>query len=514
MSQNDFRPKYFKDLRLPEGTRLVGYAALVHIFKINTPMRHLPACVSDQYSKTSKPRRKEMFLVYGKRYWPGETLQDHLEFSLRHEVLDLLCLYRILKAIPGEKIESILAAKPTGIYARRIWFLYEYLLQETLNVDDLKEVTIQPLLDPQKYYVHTNGSISKRHRINNNLLGNRDFCPIIQRTDKLVAFTEQKFDEQAKQYVARVSSALIMRAASFLLLADTQASFAIEGERAPRNRLERWLKAVAGAGKNPLDIDELTRLHRALIHDSRFTPIGVRNDEVFLGEHDEFGSPLPEFIGAKQSDLTCLLEGFCRASAMLAESKVDAVLQATALAFGFVYIHPHADGNGRMHRFILHHVLARQGYTPAGVIFPISSVLLERIEDYRSTLASHSGPLMDCIEWEPTAKGNIRILNDTIDLYKYFDCTKAVEFISECVERTIKHSLPAEIDYLKRYDKVLNDIEMIVEMPNERANRLIHYIRENDGKLGQKRRESEFAKLTDKELEEIEELVTHHFRRE
>ncbi|SMF22887.1 Fic/DOC family protein [Pseudobacteriovorax antillogorgiicola] len=507
MSPKSFQPKYFHDLRVPEGIRLVGYAALLHFFDIKAPLRGYPSCVSDQFSKASKPKLEDNFQIYSKRYWPGDRIQDHLEFAFRHEIMNFLCLSQILKKIPIKNIEEMLAEKPTGIYARRIWFLFEYINQRKLDVEDLKAVTVQPLLDPKKYITNSNGPVSKRHRIRNNLLGNRNFCPVIQRTDKISSAIEQKFDEKAKDIISQVSRSLIMRAASFILLADTQASFAIEGEKAPRSRIERWLKAVASAGRNKLDLDELIRLHQQLITDSRFTTIGIREDEVFLGERDENNFPIPEFIGAKQTDLPTLLTGFFHALETLAESDVNPVLQAAAFAFGFVYIHPHDDGNGRIHRFILHHILAKRGYTPKEVIFPISSVLLERIEDYRSVLTNHSTPLMDCIEWEPTEKGNVRILNETIDLYRYFDCTEAVEFIFECVEHTIKYSIPSELEYLKRYDKAISGIEMIVEMPNERTKRLIHYIKENGGKLGKKRREGEFALLTDKELNEIEDIV-------
>src|ERR1035441_7001211 len=44
------------------------------------------------------------------------------------------------------------------------------------------------------------------------------------------------------------------------------------------------------------------------------------------------------------------------------------------------------DGNGRMHRCLIHHVLAERKFTPPGIVFPVSSVMLDRIDDYRSTL--------------------------------------------------------------------------------------------------------------------------------
>ncbi len=34
--------------------------------------------------------------------------------------------------------------------------------------------------------------------------------------------------------------------------------------------------------------------------------------------------------------------------------RVDAVCAAAAAAFGFVFIHPFEDGNGRIHRFLIH----------------------------------------------------------------------------------------------------------------------------------------------------------------
>ena len=44
---------------------------------------------------------------------------------------------------------------------------------------------------------------------------------------------------------------LVARAASFMLLADSRASFEIEGERPRRNRLERWGRAVNASRKEP-----------------------------------------------------------------------------------------------------------------------------------------------------------------------------------------------------------------------------------------------------------------------
>ena len=242
------------------------------------------------------------------------------------------------------------------------------------------------------------------------------------------------------------------------------------------------------------------RLHTALIEDTRFTRAGLRPDGVFLGELDHEGDPLPEFIGARPQDLQSLMQGDDR----MREGELDSVLQAAATAFGFVYIHPFQDDNGRLHRCLIHHVLAERKFTPPGMVFPVSPVMLDRIDTYRDTLRAHSGPLMNFIEWRPTPERNVTVLNDTADLYRYFDCTAAAEFLYACVARAIDKDLPQEIDFLRR---IMNT----VEMPDRVAENLIRFIRLNEGKLGRKRREGEFEKLTDDEVASIEAIVREAF---
>jgi hypothetical protein len=137
--------------------------------------------------------------------------------------------------------------------------------------------------------------------------------------------------------------------------------------------------------------------------------------------------------------------------------------------------------------------------------------MLDRIDDYRDTLRAHSGPLMNSIEWRPTPSRNVEVLNDTTDLYRYFDCTDEAAFLYACVEHAVDRDLPREIDYLRRHDGALRRIMDIVEMPDRMAENLIIYIRKNNGTLGRKRRENEFAKLTDSEVASVQEIVREAF---
>jgi Fic/DOC family len=498
----------FQDNTIPAGCRLAGWAALVHALAIAAPVRR-PSCVSVQHIGGSR-RRSRSVAVFDKRYWPGDTFADHLTFALRHEDLDLLILKRVFEAVPQAEIEAFGQAAPTGAPARRAWFLYETLTGRTLSLEDAPHAQAIDLLDPKEYFTGK-PRLSRRHRVRDNLLGTDRFCPIIRRTEALAGFLEQDLAALARDTVGRTGAHLASRAASFMLLADSRASFEIEGERPPRTRLERWGRAVMQAGRNPLTLDEIIRLHGVLIEDARFVRAGLRPDGVFLGERDHLGDPLPEFIGANPKDLQDLMAGLIEANDRMRDDGLDPVLQAAATAFGFVYVHPFQDGNGRVHRCLIHDVLAERKFTPPGMVFPVSSVMLDRIDDYRAILQTHSGPLMPFIEWRPTPERNVEVLNDTADLYRYFDCTEAAEFLYACVMRTVEHDLPREIDYLRRHDQAIHRIMDTVEMPDRLAENLVMFIRQNKGTLSKRRRTEEFGKLRDDEVASLELMVRDAF---
>ena len=501
-------PISFQDKLIPNETDLVGWAAIVHTLELQAPVRN-PCCVSKQYIRGSQ-RQEGPWRLFDRRYRPGDQITDHLQFAFRHESIDPLILKRTFEAVPRDDVEKFIKASPTGVHARRAWFFYELLTGQTLEFEDAGNLTAVDALDPKAYFTGR-PRLSKRHRVRDNLLGTGSWCPIIRKTEALESFTNQNFAQSAAETVGRAGSSLITRAANFLLLADSQASFQIEGEQAPRPRLERWGKAVLQAGKSELTIEELVRLLVVLIKDTRFVTPGLRPDGVFLGDRDHLGDPMPEFIGARPQDLEHLCQSFVEANRRMRESEIDPVLQAAATAFGFVYVHPFQDGNGRVHRCLIHHVLAERGFTPPGLVFPVSSVMLDNIDEYRQTLQDHSAPLMSFIEWIPTADHNVEVLNDTADLYRFFDCTAEAEFLYSCVKRTIELDLPKEIDYLKRHDRTMSRIMEAIEMPDRVAQNFILFVRQNGGTLSTRKREKFFDQLSDVEIRNLEGYVNAEF---
>ena len=61
---------------------------------------------------------------------------------------------------------------------------------------------------------------------------------------------------------------------------------------------------------------------------------------------------LPDYINALYENLDALVQVLIDFDKHL----FGAVIAAVILAFGFVYIHPFTDSNGRIHRYLILHV--------------------------------------------------------------------------------------------------------------------------------------------------------------
>lgn len=487
---------------------LAGYSFLIAEYALNVPLPDILFATGEKH----KRYRKANWAILTPRHKPSKDLFSQLTFALKYEGVCLWVLKALFAKVEAKEVEQIVRNEPTGLYSRKIWFLFEWLLECELDLPDLKQGNYAELVNSKLQFAGPDRK-AKRYRIINNLPGNLYFCPLVRRTEKLEAFVNKNLSNVALEKTKACHSDLLSRAAAFLLLADTKASYSIEGEQPAHTRIERWGRVVAEAGKNALSLEALERLQSVVIADYRFVMPGLRLNGGFIGNHDRAtGLPLPEHISAKAEDLDQLMQGFFEAYDLLINSDYPAVLLASQLAFGFVFIHPFEDGNGRMHRYLLHHILAESGFVPKGVVFPISAVILERIDAYRQVLERYSKPRLPYIEWRPTQQNNVEVVNDTLDLYRFFDATQQTEFLYECVDHTIEVSLPNEVDYLIKHDKFVGQITNMLDMPDRLIDLLIRFLQQNDGRLSKRTQEKEFSALTSDEIIMIEGFYSDIFK--
>jgi hypothetical protein len=156
-------------------------------------------------------------------------------------------------------------------------------------------------------------------------------------------------------------------------------------------------------------------------------------------------------------------------------------------------------------------VLAAAGYNPPGIVFPISAAILRRIDAYRAVLESYSSALLPLIDWRATADGNVRVLGDTADYYRYFDATAHAEFLHGCVEQTVEHDLPNEVRFLEAFDHFSSAVKELIEMPDRQIERLRLFFAQGEGRLSERARLREFQALTEPELERLEALYAQAF---
>ena len=509
MDQNPFSGpvSVFQERRLPERATPAGYSALIDAYRLPVPLPRTLSATGERHRLLEQGGWR----IMSPRHAPQATLEGHLTFALKYEGLDLAVLKRVFITAGPNAMAAIVRDKPTGAYARRIWFLYEWLIGAPLDLPDAKAGRYVPVLDPEQQWGLDQGEMIARQRVRNNLPGTPEFCPLVFRTKALERFAALNLAERARKVIADVPRDVLSRTAAFLLLKDSRSSYAIEGERPPQDRIQRWGRAIGEAGRQPIDTQELLRLQKIVIGDARFVKLGLREGGGFVGEHDrETRLPLPEHISARPEDLASLLAGmsaFDRGPG----GQIDAVVAAAVLAFGFVYAHPFEDGNGRIHRYLIHHVLAQRGFSPAGLVFPVSAAILAEIDTYRQVLESYSVRLLPVVDWEPTPEFNVHVLNDTSDFYRYFDATPHAELLYACVERTIERDLPKETAFLRRYDQFRAQVEGFVDMPGRTLDLLFRFLQQNEGRLSRRAREREFEQLTDSESQRIEAIYKDMF---
>lgn len=190
------------------------------------------------------------------------------------------------------------------------------------------------------------------------------------------------------------------------------------------------------------------------------------------------------------------------------DSGVHPVCAAAAAAFGFVFVHPFIDGNGRIHRFLVHNVLLKTGFTPPGMVFPVSAAMLRDMVRYDQALEFFSEAIAPFVDYSLDAEQKMTVTNETAALYRFFDATPQAEYLFDCIEETIGRDLNQELNFLKFFDAAMKAVMGVVDMPNQRAALLIRLIHQNKGKLSKAKRDF-FSELSDEEIRRIESAITN-----
>lgn len=291
-----------------------------------------------------------------------------------------------------------------------------------------------------------------------------------------------------------------MRSAVWMTLRESKASFAIEGEAEQSNRIRRFANVLArrtGQGSWPLDHHALAELQRDILGArTSLTQFGIRQSPVFVGEVVRY-EELVHYVAPPADDVHDMLDGLLTFIDRTAGQ--SPVMRSAACAFGFVYIHPLADGNGRLHRFLVNDVLRRDGAVKDPMILPVSSMItsdqFER-RSYDRILDGFSRPLTEALvgryEFSAThnrypdgVSSNFVCHGDehARPAWRFPDLTGHVIYLSRVLERTLLEEMREESLYLRAHTRARAAIKDIVEMPDAQIDRVIRSVEANQGRL-------------------------------
>ena len=486
-----------------------GYLYIIRRYSLNVCELYLQSFATDTSTKKVVQSGHVIKTYYPiRRFRYDDSWQWQITFALRYEGVNIEVLKAFFDRIESAEIEQFILAHPLGAIQKRIWFLYEYLTGKTLNIQDGEGGSYTPLIDDVlQYALPISSSIRiRRYHVLNNLIGNRDFAPYIRKTAQVLEFSSDRLKAESERLLENYSPELLYRAVQYLYIKETKSSFAIERETPDQRRMDAFVAILRSMSDMPLTKETLIAVQNSVV-DERYRQTGWRSDQVYVGETLAPGMEKVHYIAPKPDAIASSMDGFLRCMVQwMAAKEYDPVVAAAVLGFAFVFLHPFDDGNGRVHRFVMHAVLAQSGFVPHGLIFPVSAVMLKHQLDYDKALETFSNRVMPLLDYSIDDKGEVSVRNDSRDLYRAIDYTLIVEYFQQVIVRTIRTEWKTELDYLKAYDKMREAMRRIVDMPDKKANQFILFVRQNGGHLSQRKRQL-FPELRDEEIACLESAI-------
>ncbi|MDD3148989.1 MAG: Fic family protein [Candidatus Riflebacteria bacterium] len=491
--------------------RPAGYAWLLEklgLTGIPNWHRSMVSRTGAQYTKFHGDHAEQVFRV---QYWPGDKVGDHLEFALKYDGVNLGLLALIFSHIAASELADHIKSRPIGKYARRLWFFFEFLTGSQLPICDLTSGNYVDAMEPEKYFTLQNGEKSRRHRVVDNLPGCRSFCPVVRKSKKLSLLDYGNLRQRCEEIVRVFPPELLRRALSYLYNKETRSSFAIEHIEPGASRTEKFIALLELAGQDDFcSKQQLIELQNRIV-DPRFRDHDYRSSQNYVGQTVAGYREVIHFIGPRPDDLPDLMAGLIEAHQRLKSDRFSAIIHAAVIAWGFVFLHPFEDGNGRIHRFLVHNILALRGVLPTGLMFPVSAVMLKDPAAYDASLEAFSRPLLQQIDYQLHEDGKMTVTNNTACWYRYFDATAQAEALFDFVERTVEEELVAELSFLANFDNAKKSLQRVVDMPDRLIDLFIQLCLQNNGRLAKGKRSAHFAFLSEEELKTMETAVKNSY---
>ena len=479
----------------------LGYAWLIEQLSLRVCPLAKPAEISTSVNRrVDTPHR----VLFPRGVAVEDTPVGHLEFALRHEGVNLEIVDAAFEHLPPADLCARLEAAPNGVHIRRACFLWEWLTGKELPITVTPAGGYVELFPTGTYVTAGVPTNNRKFRVRNNALGTPDFCPVVLRSAVPESPSFSELLAKAQRTLESVSDpALYERALSFLYLSETRSSFEIEREKPSSDKQERFVQLLRRAGETTsVSEDWLVSLQNAVVRDVFSQEASYRVQQNWL----EDATGRVTFFPVPVADLQRAMAGwetFVNDNGALCP---DVLVKVACAAFGFVYLHPFMDGNGRLHRFLIHHVLTHSDMLTGGRIVPVSAVILKHIPEYLEVLAGFSRPVTRLWEYVRGEMTPHITVSPGSRAYRFFDASREVAFLYRMIRLAVEEEIPRELAWLSGFDQALGLLGSEFDLPQKDLAALIRMAHSNHGQLSANRRK-QFSYLPVPVFDRIEAVV-------
>ena len=436
----------------------------------------------------------------------GQPL-DHVLFALKHEGVNLQVLAQALLHVPAEALREALNGTPNGQYIRTASYLWETLTQRTLTDVPAVGGTVVDLFDSDRYITGP-ATRNGKWRVNFNGLGTPGYCATVERTPALQYCLDSGLLSRARDFMDSLGQGVLDRTLAWAYLHETRDSFAIEKESPSESKAQAFVDLLRQAHHRiPLTEDYLAELQSATVANPVDKAVGFRHEQNWLEGPGRGAAavtylpPPPELARELMGELMTFANGVA--------GNADPIVVASVVSFGFVFLHPFMDGNGRLSRFLFHHALCQSGALAGGLVLPVSVAMKKNEADYLRVLQDYSQPARRRwrVDWVDAARYDFHFTGHP-SMYRYWDATHQVEFGFRMAEQALEVELRQETRFLEHYDTISKAVNERFDVRGSDLSTLIVSTLDNRGIVSRRRRDQFGQRMPAEVFALVEALAT------
>ena len=463
-----------------------GYSYLVRCFCQSSIKPRVTAKVSLSVSR--RVEQSGCILFPMSSVPPANDLLGHILFAIRYEGINLQILSEMLPRVSEKAMREAIQAKPNGAYLRKAGYLWELFTERTI-ADITPAGRYIELFDSDRYFTDPVGVRHSRWHVIWNGLGTPDWCATVEKTPFLIEKTSENLLQSAVESLEALSVLKRERAFEWAYLTETHGSFALERETISGSRENRFISLLREIDGNAvLSEDFLCNLQNEIVGSPYEKASSFRTEQNWLsnGMRGAFGV---RYVPPSPEDLPSLAQAWLKAANTLPK-RIDPLVAAAVISFGFLYLHPFMDGNGRLSRFLIHQQLAASGALKEKMLLPVSSAIKKLEDRYFEALIAFSSPsraFWDVIRTRGETPLTFSFRGKT-SLYRYWDATPQTEFFFSMAYEAFE-LLKAGLFAFEQFDAVCLAVDQQFDIRQHVLHSIVHEVLDQHGVLSAKTRE-------------------------